>query len=83
VKEASGYLNKATDKKGDKSPDYWGYALLNGQKLKVSGWINENDEGKKYLALRFQPHEDKPAAKPAAKPAQRSAKPDFNDDIPF
>ena len=36
-------------KKHEKQPDYWGKAKLNGVEYRVSLWVNESQQGKKYL----------------------------------
>jgi len=56
--------------KGDneKRPDYTGAINVNGVDFKLSAWIKESKEGKKYMSLSVQAKEDAPApSKPVAK----------------
>jgi hypothetical protein len=39
---------------GDKKPDYTGNGMVNGEKKDFSLWINEDDNGQRYLSGQFQ-----------------------------
>ena len=39
---------------GDKKPDYTGNGMVNGEKKDFSLWINEDDNGQRYLSGQFK-----------------------------
>ena len=39
---------------GDKKPDYTGNGMVNGKKQDFSLWINEDDNGGRYLSGQFK-----------------------------
>jgi len=39
---------------GDKKPDYTGNGMVNGKKQDFSMWINESDDGTRYLSGQFK-----------------------------
>lgn len=52
---------------GDRTPDYRGDAMLNGQLVEIAAWVKESSSGKKFLSLKFQePREDRRAQKSEA-----------------
>jgi len=55
MKEANFKLWKNKYKEdGDKKPDYTGNGMVNGEKKDFSLWINQNDDGQKYLSGQFK-----------------------------
>jgi hypothetical protein len=56
-KELVGSLFKVEDRQSEKSPNYSGSCLIDGQTYKISAWVNETREGKKFMKLGFQRHE--------------------------
>lgn len=56
-KENSGALfDNAESKTSEKAPDYSGTANVNGVEVKIAGWIQEGQNGKKgFLSLKFTP----------------------------
>ena len=51
-KDNSGALFKE-EKKTEKHPDYKGSCLVNGEQMYIAAWINESQNGKKYMSLSF------------------------------
>ena len=90
-KDNSGALFKE-QKKSEKHPDYKGTCLVGGEVYYIASWINESQEGKKYMSLSFTPKEEqvkyskgttnattKPQfSEPVATPVQKS-----ENDLPF
>ena len=91
-KDNSGALFKEENKKSEKHPDYKGNCMIDGKVKYIAAWINEAQNGKKYMSLSFSdPLQDanykkedssatpKPEfSKPSATPLVAS-----DDDIPF
>lgn len=51
--DMSGSLNKNPKKKTEKSPDYVGNVMIEGNEYILVGWINENKETKKkFISLK-------------------------------
>ena len=46
-------------KEGDKKPDYTGTAMVNDHKFDCAMWINEDKNGKRYLAGTFKETREK------------------------
>ena len=56
--ELKGVLFKNDRKETTSHPDYKGTATINGVEYWLSSWINTSkSDGKKYMALSFQPKE--------------------------
>lgn len=53
MKEMSGVAFK-NKKQSENSPDYYGYAMIDGKKLSVSIWMNKSQKGTNYFALKFR-----------------------------
>jgi len=49
-KDNSGVLFSNKDKKNEKSPDYSGNVVINGQELRLAGWLKEGKNGK-FISL--------------------------------
>lgn len=86
-KDNSGALFREVDKKSDKHPDYKGNCMVNGEMMYIAAWINESQNGKKYMSLSFTaPSTD---AKYKNEDSNATPKPQFskpqvgNDDLPF
>lgn len=84
VKDMSGSLFAAKDKKTDKHPDREGSAKIDGKDYWVSGWVKQDRNGKPWLSLSFKPKEEQRRATPASAPQGRrgSMKPD-DSEVPF
>jgi hypothetical protein len=68
------------DKGGnEKRPDYSGELNVDGRELRISGWLREAKDGRKFMSLAVSP---KDAHRVAAQPKPAAAK-DPDDDIPF
>jgi len=67
-KENSGSLFRNEKKESEKHPDYKGSAIINGAEFWLSSWINESENGKKYMSLKFQVKEDAAYTPPSAPP---------------
>jgi hypothetical protein len=70
-KELTGSISKNKKKEKDAHPDYRGSATIGGIDYWVSGWVNEESDGK-YLGLKFQQKDGE------AKPAKQD-----DDSVPF
>jgi hypothetical protein len=60
-KEGTFSLFKATEKKQEKSPDFTGKAVVNGNELRLSGWSKKSQSGEVYISGYIE----EPAPKPA------------------
>lgn len=67
--------------KGDnpKRPDYRGKLDVGGVEYLISGWIMESKKGEKFMSLKVEVKEEKPAPEKPA-PAKQA---DIDDTIPF
>ena len=75
----SGALFRNDRKETDKQPDYTGEARIEGVEYRLSAWLNESKNGKKYMGLRLTAKDDMPGQQaPTAEPPQ-----DFDAEIPF
>lgn len=78
-REGNGSLFKNERKQqGDRTPDYRGDALVNGQLVEIAAWIKESSSGKKFLSLKFQEPRDRSAPRVESTPA-----PIPDTDVPF
>ena len=70
------------DKKGnDKAPDWRGDGLLNGKKVKLSGWVKDSSKGG-FISLKIEEDNYKPTVKNVEREPNRDD--DFgSSDIPF
>jgi len=74
----SGALFRNDRKETDKQPDYTGECRIEGVEYRLSAWVNESKNGKKYMGLKLTAKDDMPQQKaPQEQPA------DFDDDLPF
>lgn len=53
ARDGDGTLRKTREKKTEKSPDYFGDVLLNGQKYRLAGWVRQGKNGT-FLSLRCE-----------------------------
>tara|TARA_R100000808_G_C2137561_1_gene145650 strand:+ start:1286 stop:1567 length:282 start_codon:yes stop_codon:yes gene_type:complete len=77
-KENSGALFKE-EKKSEKHPDYKGTCLIGGEVYYIASWINESQEGKKYMSLKFTPKEEQ--AKYSKETTNATSKPEFSQPV--
>ena len=49
--DMSGALFREAEKKSDRHPDYRGKLTIRGEVFRLSGWVKETRDGKKYLSL--------------------------------
>jgi len=49
MKDNTFVLFKNKDKKKDTSPDYTGHIMIDGNRKRLSSWINETKSGDKYM----------------------------------
>ncbi len=54
LREGQGTLFKNTRKQKPNHPDMTGEALINGVKVKISGWTKLTKKGDKFLSLSIQ-----------------------------
>ena len=91
-RDNSGVLFKSTNKTKETSPDYYGFARINGVDMKLAAWIKESDKGR-FMSLNFsladearqgsKPATAQPATRPEAKPAPTADPGDDDDRLPF
>ena len=75
----SGALFRNDRKEKETQPDYTGEAKIEGVEYRLSAWLNESKNGKKYMGLKLTAKDDMPGQQaPAAEPPQ-----DFDAEIPF
>ena len=55
--ELSGVIFRQSEKKTDKSPDYWGKMQVSGVEYKLAGWIREGKNGK-FISVKLTPPEN-------------------------
>lgn len=80
-RDNSGILFRNLDKRSDKSPDYTGSAMIDGQEKRLSAWIKEGRRGK-FMSLSFSEPKERATPEQAAK-VRESVEKDFDDEIPF
>ena len=84
-------LNKETDKKSERSPDYYGRVTIDGKEFRLGGWVRESEHGKFISGKVSVVHDDEEraterqdAARDDAEPATPpAAAPNADEDIPF
>lgn len=54
---ASGHLNPNPNKKTDKHPDYAGYLKIENIPYRISAWVKNSKDGKKFLSLKVMESE--------------------------
>ena len=84
-KDNSGALFKEENKKSEKHPDYKGNCMIDGKVKYIAAWINESQNGKKYMSLSFSdPLQDAnyKKADSSSTPKPEFSKPETSD-IPF
>jgi hypothetical protein len=74
----SGSLRRNAKKERPSQPDYLGSIEIRGRKFWLSGWINEADDGSKWLKLAVRDADEQPAPKP-----KQAAGRQFSDESPF
>ena len=50
-RDMTGALFREAEKKSDRHPDYRGKLTIRREVFRVSGWVKETRDGKKYLSL--------------------------------
>ena len=78
--ENQGALFKA-EKKTDKSPEYTGSCVVNGQHYWISSWLNKDKNGNTYMSLKFKSKDE--GFKEAKEAVQAAPKDEFESEIPF
>ena len=75
----SGALFRNDRKEKDTQPDYTGECRIEGVEYRLSAWLNESKNGKKYMGLKLTAKDDMPGQQaPTADPPK-----DFDDEMPF
>jgi len=84
TKDFTGALFRNDKKETDKHPDYKGSAVIDGNDMWVSAWINTSAKGTKYMSLKFSPKEEAHQQGMAQARAAVEAPAELvDDDIPF
>ena len=78
-KEGKGAIHRNKYKEQDSHPDYRGGICWKGEQVEVSGWINTDKNGDKYLGLEAQEPYNKKGR--VSTPPQPPAEED--EDMPF
>jgi hypothetical protein len=81
-KPNTGSLFKNDRKESDNHPDYKGSALIGGVDHWLDAWINETNDGRKYMSLKFKVKEQGRGGS-APRTAQPAYETDLEDDVPF
>jgi hypothetical protein len=53
-KPDSGSLFKNDERRSETDASHTGSALIGGQRFRISAWVNETRDGKKYFKLSFR-----------------------------
>ena len=77
--DMSGTLFPTKEKKNEKSPDYYGDALIDGVLMRISGWKKVTAKGV-FLSLQFEPKEE---GKSKSNSSSSKSKPSAYGDDPF
>jgi len=51
LKEGRASLWRNEHRKSDKSPEYTGDGMLNGQKVRLLAWVKQTTRGRKYFSI--------------------------------
>jgi len=81
-KPNSGTLFRNEEKRTENSPDASGTALIGGVKYKISGWIKQGQNGKRFTSLSFKPA-DEPSYADRRDPPRKPMRDEIDDDIPW
>jgi len=52
-----GTLGKNDRRENDKQPEYTGKCEIDGKLYRISAWVREGQEGRKFFSLSFKPQE--------------------------
>jgi hypothetical protein len=55
-REGSGCLFKTKEKKSEKSPDFDGYIVIDGNRVRIAAWKKEGKKGN-FLSLAVRPEQ--------------------------
>lgn len=80
LQEGQGSLFKNTNKKSEKSPDYNGEIVVNGEAMWLNAWMKKSKSGVSYLSVAAKPKGNTSAQTTAKSTTQHN---DLDDDIPF
>ena len=53
----SGLLLRVVRKRTERSPDMEGGAVIGGKEFRIVGWVKIGKNGRKFLALKFEPED--------------------------
>lgn len=83
-REMSGALFRNDKGENDRRPDYRGDLTIAGTTYRLAGWVKEDRNGKKFLALKASDEQPRPERdeKPSQAALPNRAN-DLNDEIPF
>lgn len=76
MKDNTGTLFRNEKKQSETQPDYRGEALVNGESVWMSAWLNTSAKGTKYMKFAFSPKEERPQQTQQPIPV-------VDEDIPF
>lgn len=76
--DMSGALFECREKKSPKSPDRSGSITISGTKYRLSGWINIDKNGRRYLSLKASRDEQSVQREGTGQPAATQ-----QDAVPF
>lgn len=80
-RDNSGALFKNDRKEKDTHPDYTGTCIVSGKQLRLSAWLRESQNGKKYFSIAFSDFVD--AKEPAKANGYQPQELDSDEDVPF
>jgi len=77
LRDGSGSIFRNEKKQpGERTPDYRGDAMVNGQRVEIAAWVKESATGKKFLSLKFSEPRERDQTAKLASPAPEA-------DFPF
>lgn len=78
-RDNSGALFRNERKETDSHPDYKGQASIDGVEYWMDAWLNVAESGKKYMAVKFKPKEQRQEKPEPRQKSRRAA----DDDVPW
>ena len=79
----SGNLHPNKYKEKENQPDYRGKINISGKIMDISGWLNKNKNGEKYMSVQIQDEYVKPDAPVKNTDSDNPSMEKLDDVIPF
>jgi uncharacterized protein (DUF736 family) len=79
----SGNLHPNKYKEKENQPDYRGKINISGKVMDISGWLNKNKNGEKYMSVQIQDEYVKQDAPAIKTDSDNPSMEKLDDEIPF